>query len=102
MARRNRNQIILDCGGKRSATPLSPAPHGWDIQPALSARKRCRLPQLRDLPPQSKIVADRIEVWGWHCEGAETQSHHFFLATSSLCAVALKIILPHPSRPASA
>jgi hypothetical protein len=53
VSRHNSRPRVLDCGGKRSATPLSPARAGWNSQCASSARKRCRRSAL---PPQSKTL----------------------------------------------
>jgi len=44
--------LILDCGGKRSATPLSHAPGGLILQSSSPARKRRRRVAL---PAQSKM-----------------------------------------------
>jgi hypothetical protein len=46
MTSSERRAAILDCGGKRSATPLSHAPHGLKLphaSPTQKRRRRCAL-----------------------------------------------------------
>jgi len=57
---------VMDCGGKRSATPLSPAPRHTNVHQSSFARKLCRRCAL---PEQSKtsrqFVTGRIGFSAW-------------------------------------
>src|SRR5487761_2661926 len=66
-------QRILECGGKRSATPLSSGRDGWNVRCVACVRKRCRRcarpPQSKTRPAPEAKAAPAPPAGGGHLPG---------------------------------
>jgi len=97
-ARRSPNPIVLDCGGKRSATPL------WKFCPQLKSgvvavlcRRSPKSSRLSKILTDSVAKAGKMFTEGnsphQAVNGGRVNKHFVFFAPSRLCAFALKPLL---------